>query len=190
MTADSGSLRRWAALTEGESLRSWTPLLIVLVDHQLVGDDFAEPDVADASRIVSERSRSLPRRVMPAGCLITFGSAAVTCLMLLINGSLVMAILDSIPNTAPPWARKAGVCAIHAVFGARVAGGRPVDHDRLRSEQIPATNSTMNTNMQLYLIRHAESENNAKPVHHRIEDPPITESADCKPPIWPSGRRR
>ncbi len=28
--------------------------------------------------------------------------------------------------------------------------------------------------MQLYLIRHAESENNAKPPHDRIEDPPIT----------------
>lgn len=28
--------------------------------------------------------------------------------------------------------------------------------------------------MQLYLIRHAESENNAKPVYERVEDPPIT----------------
>ncbi|TWU40770.1 histidine phosphatase family protein [Novipirellula artificiosorum] len=28
--------------------------------------------------------------------------------------------------------------------------------------------------MQLYLIRHAESENNAKPIYQRIEDPPIT----------------
>ncbi len=28
--------------------------------------------------------------------------------------------------------------------------------------------------MQLYLVRHAESENNAKPVHARIEDPPLT----------------
>ncbi len=28
--------------------------------------------------------------------------------------------------------------------------------------------------MQLYLIRHAESENNAKPAHLRVEDPPIT----------------
>ena len=28
--------------------------------------------------------------------------------------------------------------------------------------------------MQLYLIRHAESENNAKPPHLRTEDPPIT----------------
>jgi 2,3-bisphosphoglycerate-dependent phosphoglycerate mutase len=28
--------------------------------------------------------------------------------------------------------------------------------------------------MQLYLIRHAESANNAKPLHDRIEDPPIT----------------
>jgi 2,3-bisphosphoglycerate-dependent phosphoglycerate mutase len=29
--------------------------------------------------------------------------------------------------------------------------------------------------MQLYLIRHAESENNAKPPQERVEDPPITE---------------
>ena len=28
--------------------------------------------------------------------------------------------------------------------------------------------------MQLYLIRHAESENNAKPAYARVEDPPIT----------------
>lgn len=28
--------------------------------------------------------------------------------------------------------------------------------------------------MQLYLIRHAESENNAKPLDQRVEDPPIT----------------
>lgn len=28
--------------------------------------------------------------------------------------------------------------------------------------------------MQLYLVRHAESENNAKPLHARVEDPPLT----------------
>lgn len=28
--------------------------------------------------------------------------------------------------------------------------------------------------MQLYLIRHAESQNNARPAHERVEDPPIT----------------
>ncbi|KAA1258791.1 phosphoglycerate mutase [Rubripirellula obstinata] len=28
--------------------------------------------------------------------------------------------------------------------------------------------------MQLYLIRHAESQNNARPVHNRVEDPTIT----------------
>ena len=28
--------------------------------------------------------------------------------------------------------------------------------------------------MQFYLIRHAESENNAKPAYHRVEDPPLT----------------
>ena len=48
----------------------------------------------------------LPRRVLPAGCLLMMVSALVTCLMLLVNGSLVMAVLDSIPNSAPSWARK------------------------------------------------------------------------------------
>ncbi|MGI9473562.1 MAG: histidine phosphatase family protein, partial [Rubripirellula sp.] len=28
--------------------------------------------------------------------------------------------------------------------------------------------------MQLFLIRHAESENNAKPIYRRVEDPPLT----------------
>ena len=28
--------------------------------------------------------------------------------------------------------------------------------------------------MQLYLIRHAESENNARPIYQRVEDPPLT----------------
>ena len=28
--------------------------------------------------------------------------------------------------------------------------------------------------MQLYLIRHAESENNAKPVYERVEDPAMS----------------
>jgi uncharacterized membrane protein YhdT len=37
---------------------------------------------------------------------LTLGSATLTCLLLLVNGSLVMAVLDSVPNTAPSWARK------------------------------------------------------------------------------------
>jgi uncharacterized membrane protein YhdT len=48
----------------------------------------------------------LPRRILPAGCLIALGSVALTCLLLLLNGSLVLAILDSIPSTAPSWAKK------------------------------------------------------------------------------------
>ena len=29
--------------------------------------------------------------------------------------------------------------------------------------------------MELYLIRHAQSQNNVKPEEHRVEDPPLTE---------------
>ena len=55
---------------------------------------------------MSRDSNPLTRRVLPAGCAFTLGSAAMTCLLLLVNGSLVMALLDSVPNTAPAWARK------------------------------------------------------------------------------------
>jgi 2,3-bisphosphoglycerate-dependent phosphoglycerate mutase len=34
--------------------------------------------------------------------------------------------------------------------------------------------------MQLYLIRHAESTNNAKPPRQRVEDPPITELGESQ----------
>ncbi len=52
------------------------------------------------------REPNPPRLALPAGCFLTLLWAAVMCLMLLINGSLVMAVLDSIPNRAPSWARK------------------------------------------------------------------------------------
>lgn len=35
--------------------------------------------------------------------------------------------------------------------------------------------STPRVSMQLYLVRHAESQNNARPIEQRVEDPPITE---------------
>ena len=38
-----------------------------------------------------------------AGCLQTLASAAVTCALLFVNGSLVMAILTAIAKTGPPW---------------------------------------------------------------------------------------
>ncbi len=55
---------------------------------------------------MNRQSDGLPRRVLPAGCLLTLLSAGLTCLLLLINGSLVMAALDSIPSTAPNWVKK------------------------------------------------------------------------------------
>lgn len=55
---------------------------------------------------MSGNPNSLRPHVIPAGCAFACGSAAITCLMLLINGSFVLAILDSIPNTAPAWVRK------------------------------------------------------------------------------------
>ncbi len=59
--------------------------------------------------------------------------------MLFINGSLVMAILDSVPQFGAQLGTETGVRAVHAVPDAGVAGGRPVDDDRLRSQQIQAT---------------------------------------------------
>jgi hypothetical protein len=43
---------------------------------------------------------------MTAGCVTTFASALLTCLMLFINGSVVMAVLTAISRSGPSWASK------------------------------------------------------------------------------------
>lgn len=43
---------------------------------------------------------------MTAGCLMAFGSAVVTCGLLFINGSFVMALLTAFAASGPSWARK------------------------------------------------------------------------------------
>ncbi len=43
---------------------------------------------------------------MTAGCLLALGSALLTCLMLFINGSLVMALLAAFASSGPSWATK------------------------------------------------------------------------------------
>ena len=46
------------------------------------------------------------RSTMTAGCMLAFGSALLTCLMLFINGSLVMALLTAFASSGPYWVRK------------------------------------------------------------------------------------
>ncbi|MFK8115438.1 MAG: hypothetical protein AB8B91_24795 [Rubripirellula sp.] len=44
------------------------------------------------------------RSTMFAGCLATMGSAVLTCILLFINGSLVMAVLSALAREGPSWA--------------------------------------------------------------------------------------
>lgn len=43
---------------------------------------------------------------MTTGCVMALGSALLTCLMLFVNGSLVMAILTAIASSGPTWLSK------------------------------------------------------------------------------------
>lgn len=45
------------------------------------------------------------RSTVAAGCLLAIGSAVLTCVLLFINGSLVMAVLTAITQTGPSWIR-------------------------------------------------------------------------------------
>lgn len=49
---------------------------------------------------------SSARTTTAAGCLAACGSALVTCGLLFLNGSLVMAILAATEGVGPDWARK------------------------------------------------------------------------------------
>lgn len=44
-----------------------------------------------------------PPRLIPRGCLLSIGSALITCLMLFINGSLVLAFLAAFTRFGPEW---------------------------------------------------------------------------------------
>ena len=44
-----------------------------------------------------------PPSPLATGCLLALGSALLTCLMLFINGSLVMGILTALASSGPPW---------------------------------------------------------------------------------------
>ncbi len=58
-----------------------------------------------------------------------------------------------------------------------------MDDDRLRCQSYSpfAINSFQeHLNLHLYLIRHAESENNARPEHERVEDPAITQRGELQ----------
>ena len=44
-------------------------------------------------------------KTIPRGCLLSVGSALVTCVMLFINGSLVLAFLAAFSKFGPDWMR-------------------------------------------------------------------------------------
>ncbi|MGI9473563.1 MAG: hypothetical protein ACR2NZ_18620 [Rubripirellula sp.] len=50
------------------------------------------------------RGNTDERSTMTAGCVMAIGSALLTCLMLYINGSLVMAVLTAMARSGPAWA--------------------------------------------------------------------------------------
>ncbi len=52
------------------------------------------------------RSNADERSTMTAGCVMAIGSALLTCLLLYINGSLVMAVLTALARSGPAWASK------------------------------------------------------------------------------------
>jgi hypothetical protein len=50
------------------------------------------------------RGRGRPKAI-PRGCLLSIGSALVTCLMLFINGTMVFAFLSVFARIGPGWMR-------------------------------------------------------------------------------------
>ena len=61
------------------------------------------PDRAENTSPPAELSKANERGVIAGGCLLAIGSALVTCLMLFINGSLVLAILSAVASAGPAW---------------------------------------------------------------------------------------
>lgn len=53
--------------------------------------------------MVTATQRRQERSTVAAGCLFATGSALLTCLMLFINGSLVMGMLAALAATGPPF---------------------------------------------------------------------------------------
>ena len=54
------------------------------------------------------RSNADERSTMTAGCVMAVGSALLTCFMLYVNGSLVMAVLTALARSGPSWTSKPG----------------------------------------------------------------------------------
>jgi len=55
---------------------------------------------------MSWRVNADEQRTMTTGCVMGLGSAILTCIMLFMNGSLVMAILTALARSGPPWLSK------------------------------------------------------------------------------------
>lgn len=58
--------------------------------------------LVDSETAAASHQNAAASGALAAGCLLTVGSALLTCLMLFINGSLVMAILVAINQVIPP----------------------------------------------------------------------------------------
>ena len=62
-----------------------------------------------AEELDDEPVASDERSGAAVGCVLSLGSALLTCLLLFLNGSLVMAVLSVISRSAGPWARQPGI---------------------------------------------------------------------------------
>lgn len=60
----------------------------------------------ETERNISGRGDVDERSTMTAGCVMALGSSLVTCLMLYINGALVMAILAALSRSGPSWSSR------------------------------------------------------------------------------------
>ena len=61
---------------------------------------------AHAGDAVSWNRDADERNTVKTGCVLAFGSAILTCLLLYVNGSLVMAVLAALARSGPSWASR------------------------------------------------------------------------------------
>ena len=62
-----------------------------------------KPVLPSADPVLPSANGRDDRRALAGGCLLSLGSAFVTCLMLFINGSLVLAFLATFAGSGPAW---------------------------------------------------------------------------------------
>ena len=85
----------------GDGVIAW----LVLTSNQKVSSQTADETNQRVSQDFLGNSPSDRPKAIPRGCLLSLGSALVTCLMLFINGSLVLAFLAVFDRVGPAWMR-------------------------------------------------------------------------------------